>query len=97
MPAESRFAAVAALADLKDGESIKTLRALTGPPADASLRLRAAALVAARPQPDLVGQEQRHAALADMIQHQQRLAVGGFHHHLPVQVGDIDVPIPLAP
>ena len=37
--------------------------------------LRPAALEAARPQPHLVGQELRDAALADPVEHQQRLAV----------------------
>ena len=44
------------------------------------IEMRAAALIAARPQPDLVGQQQRDAAFAVARQQQQRLAVGAGHH-----------------
>src|SRR5438132_10898941 len=42
--------------------------------------MRPAALVAARPQPDVVGQEKRNAALALARQDQQGLAVRPVHH-----------------
>ena len=44
------------------------------------VEMRAAAFIAARPQPDVVGQQQRDAALLLAREHQQRLAVGPVHH-----------------
>ena len=44
--------------------------------------LRAAALEAARPQPGVVGEQLRDAALADPLEHQQRLLGGAAHQHL---------------
>ena len=52
--------------------------------------MRAAALVAARPQPGMVGEQQRDAALADAVQHQQRLVVGAVHDDVALRLVDVD-------
>src|SRR6185437_4731990 len=61
------------------------------------IEMRAAAFIAARPQPYLIRQQQRHAAFAGVCQHQQRFAVRALHHTGAVAVLNVDQPEPLAP
>ena len=67
-----------------------------GEPAQ-QLRLRAAALEAARPEPHLVGQQLRHPALPDAVEHQQRVAAIAAHHGHPVMDTRIDLAEPAPP
>jgi hypothetical protein len=64
-----------------------------GKPAQ-QLGLRAAALMAARPQPDLIRQQQCDAALADAIEQQKRLAAVGAEQRLAVHIGRLDAAVP---
>ena len=59
--------------------------------------MRAAALVAARPQPGIVGEEQRDAALLDAIEDEERLVFGSLHDDLPGRLLDVDQAEPAAP
>src|SRR5262245_6941997 len=59
--------------------------------------MRSAALVATRPQPDVVGQEERDAALALARKDQQRFAVGPIHHVGALGGARIDRTEPAAP
>ena len=65
------------------------LRLLHQPVREAAqqLGLRAAAFEAARPQPDLIGQQLRDAALADAVEDEQRLVVGAAHHGVAACAG----------
>ena len=51
---------------------------------------RAATFIAARPQPDLVREQQRDAAFALPRQQQERLAVRAFHHRRHDRIARID-------
>ena len=59
--------------------------------------LRPAAVMPARPQPDLVRQQQRRAAFADALHRQQRLTVRRLQQHRSVHVAWLDPPVPGAP
>ena len=58
---------------------------------------RPAAFEAARPQPALVRQQFRHAALADAVEHQERLVAGPAHHGLARDLFRADQAEPAAP
>ena len=59
--------------------------------------MRSAALVAARPQPDVVGQEERDAAFAFARKQQQRLVVGPLHDGCAFGGAGVDEAEPAAP
>ena len=60
--------------------------------------LRPAALIAARPEPGLVGGHQRHAALAHAVEHQERAILDAGHQHLARGFGlHLDLAQPAAP
>ena len=61
------------------------------------IEMRAAAFVAARPQPDVIGQQQRDAAFAFARQHQERLVVRALHHGGAGGALGVDQPEPAAP
>ena len=61
------------------------------------LGLRAAALVAARPEPDLVRHQHGDATLADAVEQQERLSVRPLHQGLAARVRRLDAAIPWAP
>ena len=42
--------------------------------------MRAAAFIAARPQPDLIGQHQRHPSFALAREHDERLVIDALHY-----------------
>ena len=54
------------------------------------VEMRPAALVAARPQPDVIGQQQRDAAFALAREQQQRLVVRPLHHRRALVGARID-------
>ena len=60
-------------------------------------RLRAAALEAARPQPDMVAVDLRHPAQPDAVQDHQRPTVDTVHQDLPAPCLHVDLPQPAAP
>src|SRR3954465_7900777 len=59
--------------------------------------MRAAALIAARPQPDVVREKERDAAFALPRQQQQRLVVGALHYRRPFGGAAVDEAKPAAP
>ena len=61
------------------------------------IEVRAAALVAARPQPDVIGEQQRHPAFALAREHQERFLVGAVHHDRAVRAAGVDQSEPAAP
>ena len=61
------------------------------------LGLRAAALEAARPQPQLVAHHLGDAALVDAVEDQQRLVADAAHEHLAVARHRLDLAEPTAP
>src|SRR6516165_5256451 len=61
------------------------------------IEMRSAALEAARPQPDVIRQQHRDAALALARELQQRLAVGPLHQGGAAVGAGIDHPEPVAP
>ena len=60
--------------------------------------MRAAALEAARPEPGMVGEEQRDAALALAVEDEERLVVGAVHDDVALgRLLDVDQAEPAAP
>src|SRR4029079_15246893 len=59
--------------------------------------VRSAALIAARPQPGMVGQQHADAALAALADNQERLVLRALHQHLAVTRADIDHAEPMSP
>ena len=56
-----------------------------------------AALVAARPQPSMIGEQQGHPPAALAVEHQQRPLVGPAHEHAAAGGRDLDLAEPAAP
>ncbi len=59
--------------------------------------VRAAAFIAARPQPGVVRSQQRHAALALAIENEERLILGALHHGAAAVGTHFDLAEPAAP
>ncbi len=59
--------------------------------------MRSAAFEAAGPQPGVIGGEQRDAALAAAVEHQQRTAFGAFHQRAAAVGLDLGLAEPAAP
>src|SRR5262245_34429584 len=61
------------------------------------IEMRPAVLVAARPQPDMIGQKERNAAFAFAAKHHQRLVVRSAHYGCAGHRARIDKAEPAAP